>query len=138
MYSREYILRLIEEFGKFLEAIMGLKSEGKLEEALKKVDEAYNEVMDIDPILIKSINNEELLPFLQKEKEYDNKQVNMIAELLYQEGTIYMEEGDPVTARNVLEKSKVLIGYLMDNDSTFSYDWYEKLHEIDHFLDGYN
>jgi len=62
----------------------------------------------------------------------------MVAELLYQEGMIYVEEGDPVSARNVLEKSKILINYLMDNDSTFSYDWYEKLGEIDHALDGYN
>jgi len=41
MLQRDYILRLIEEFGKFLAAITGLKLEGKLEEALKKVDETY-------------------------------------------------------------------------------------------------
>jgi len=138
MFQRDYILRLIEEFGKFLTAITGLKLEGKLEEALKKIDESYNELLEIDPVMVKSLKNEEVLAFFQEEKQYDNQQLNMAAELLYQEGMIYVEEGDPVSARNVLEKSKILINYLMDNDSTFSFDWYEKLHEIDHFLDGYN
>ena len=44
--------------------------------------------------------------------------------------------GDPILARNVLEKAKLLIGYLMDNDKTFSFDWYEKIHEIDQVLEG--
>jgi hypothetical protein len=129
---------MIEEFAKFLAAITGLKAGGNLEEALKKIDEAYNELLEVDPKMIKSLSEDEVLDYFQKEKKYDNQQLNMVAELLYQEGMIYVEEGDPVSARNVLEKSKILIGYLMDNDSTFSFDWYEKLHEIDHVLDGYN
>jgi hypothetical protein len=129
---------LIEEFAKFLAAITGLKMEGNLEEAMKKIDEAYNEVLEVEPKIVKSLTNDEILEYFQNEKKYDNQQLNMAAELLYQEGMIYVEEGDPVSARNVLEKAKILIGYLMDNDSTFSFDWYEKLHEIDHALDGYN
>jgi hypothetical protein len=135
MLQRDYILRLIEEFGKFLAAITGLRLEGKLEEALKKVDETYNELLEIDPKVVKSLNDDEVLGFFQEEKKYDNKQLNLVAELLYQEGMIYSEEGDPVSARNVLEKSKILINYLMENDSTFSYDWYKKLGEIDHILE---
>mgnify|MGYP003563505464 CR=1 FL=1 len=138
MFQRDYILRLIEEFAKFLAAITGLKADGNLEEALKKIDEAYNELLEVNPKMIKSLREDEVLDYLQKEKEYDKQQLNMVAELLYQEGMIYVEEGDPVSAGNVLKKSKILIGYLMDNDSTFSFDWYEKLHEIDHALDGYN
>jgi len=138
MFQRDYILRLIEEFGKFLAAITGLRLEGKLEEALKKVDETYNELLEIDPKVVKSLNDDEVLGFFQEEKKYDNKQLNLVAELLYQEGMIYTEEGDPVSARNVLEKSKVMINYLMENDSTFSYDWYKKLEEIDRVLEGYH
>jgi len=136
MFQRDYILRLIEEFGKLLAAITGLKLEGKLEEALKKVDESYQEILDLDPKLVKSLNTEEVLPFLQNEKKFDYSQLNMAAELMYQEGMIYREEGDPVIARNVLEKSKLIIDFLMVNDSTFSFDWYEKLRDIDQVLNG--
>jgi hypothetical protein len=131
-------MRLVEEFARFLATIAGLKADGKLEEAMQKIDETYNELLELDPKVIKSLSVEELLDFLQQEKEYENKQLGMVAELLYQEGTIYVEEGDPVSSRNVYEKSKLLITYLMDNDSTFGYDWYDKLREIDHVLDGYN
>ena len=38
MIRRDYIMRMVEEFGKFLAAIVGLKREGEYEEALKKID----------------------------------------------------------------------------------------------------
>jgi hypothetical protein len=37
----------------------------------------------------------------------------MAAELLYQEGSLYVEQGDPVSARNVMLKARFLIEYLM-------------------------
>ena len=134
MIRKDYILRMVEEFGKFLAAIVGLKREGKLDEALKKIDDVYTGMIDLDPIVIKSVNPEELLDFLQKEKQYNNHYVKMIAELLFEEGQIYVENGDPVTARNVLGKAKILITYLMEHDKTFSFDWYEKMSVIDGIL----
>lgn len=134
MIRKDYILRMVEEFGKFLAAIVGLKREGKLDEALIKIDDIYTGMIDLDPIVIKSLKPEELLDFLQKEKHYNNHYVKMIAELLYEEGQIYVENGDPVTARNVLGKAKILITYLMEHDKTFSFDWYEKMSVIDGIL----
>ena len=58
----------------------------------------------------------------------------MIAELLFEEGQIYLESGDPISARNVLEKARALINYLMESDTTFSFDWYEKLSVIENAL----
>lgn len=125
---------MVEEFGKFLAAIVGLKREGKLNEALLKIDDVYRGMIDLDPIIIKSVSPEELLDFLQKEKQFNNHYLKMIAELLFEEGQIYVENGDPVTAQNVLGKAKILINHLMENDKTFSFDWYEKLNVIDGIL----
>ena len=134
MIRKDYILRMVEEFGKFLAAIVGLRLEGKLEEALKKIDDVYRGMIDLDPIVIKSVDPGELLDFLQKEKEYNHHYLKMIAELLFEEGQVYAESGDPVSARNVLEKAKILIDYLMEYDKTFSFDWYEKMSIIDGIL----
>jgi hypothetical protein len=125
---------MVEEFAKFLAAIVGLKNEGKFDEALTKIDSVYRGMLDLDPVIVKSVDGSELLDLLQNEKDYSNTYLKMIAELLFEEGQIYDSNGDPVSARNVLEKSKILIDYLMENDATFSFDWYEKLAVIDKIL----
>jgi hypothetical protein len=134
MVRRDYIMRMVEEFGKYLAAIVGLKLDGKPEEALKKIDNVYEGMIDLDPKALKSLSIDELLGYLQIKKKFNNHYLKMIAELLYEEGLIYSEIGDPISARNVLEKSKLLINYLIDEDSTFSIDWYEKLGIIDNTL----
>ncbi|MCK5367093.1 MAG: hypothetical protein KAQ62_01030 [Cyclobacteriaceae bacterium] len=134
MIQRDYIMRMVEEFGKFLAAIVGLKREGNFGDALNKIDDVYKGMIDLEPKVLKSIDVDELLDFLQNEKQFDNLYLKMIAELLFEEGQIYHESGDPVSARNVLEKAKVLINYLMESDTTFSFDWYEKLSLIDQII----
>ncbi|MCG8309149.1 MAG: hypothetical protein MI975_17285 [Cytophagales bacterium] len=134
MIRKDYILRMVEEFAKFLAEIIGLKREGKFQEALQKIDGVYRGMIDLDPIVLKSLNPGELLVFLQDEKKFSNTYLKMIVELLFEEGQIYTEHGDPISARNVLEKAKILINHLMENDSTFSFDWYEKLNVIDGLL----
>lgn len=134
MIQRDYIMRMIEEFGKFLSAIVGLKREGKYEDALGKIDDVYEGMIDLDTKILKSVDSKELLDFLQNEKQFNNQYLKMIAELLFEEGQIYLESGDPISAQNVLEKTKVLINYLMESDATFSFDWYEKLSVIENAL----
>ncbi len=134
MIQRDYIMRMVEEFGKFLTAIVGLKREGNFGDALNKIDDVYKGMIDLEPKVLKSIDVDELLDFLQNEKQFDNLYLKMIAELLFEEGQIYHESGDPISARNVLEKAKVLINYLMESDTTFSFDWYEKLSLIDQII----
>ncbi len=134
MIQKDYIMRMVEEFGKYLAAIVGLKRDGDLGGALKKIDDVYEGMIDLDPKVLKSLSIDELLDFLQKEKGFNNHYLKMIAELLYEEGLIYSESGDPISARNVLEKAKILINSLMEADPTFSFNWYEKLGVIDNTL----
>lgn len=134
MIRKDYILRMVEEFGIFLAAIIGLKKEGKYDEALKRIEDIYSGMINIDPTAIKSIDTAELLDFLQKEQGYDKHYLKMIAELLFEEGQMYFSKGDPISGQNVLQKSKMLINYLMESDKTFSFDWYEKINIIDNLI----
>lgn len=134
MIRKDYFLRMIEEFAKMLAAILGLKSEGKYEEALKKINGVYEGLLTLNPVIIKSIGPDEVIYFLTREKHLNNQKLKLVAELMYEEGLIYTELGDPVSARNLLEKAKVVIDYLMEHDSTFSFDWYEKVEKIDQII----
>jgi hypothetical protein len=134
MIRRDYLMRVIDEFGKFIQKITGLRLEGKTEEALNEIDSVYEGLIDADPKVLKAIKANKLLDFLIKEKGFNNKYLSMIAELHFEEGQIYLEAGDPISARGVMEKAQILIEYLKDNDSTFSFDWYEKLKIIEDVL----
>ncbi len=91
MIRRDYIMRMVEEFGKFLAAIVGLKREGKLPEALKKIDDVYEGMIDLEPKVLKSVSADELLEFLQTEKQFNNHYLKMIAELLMKKGKYIMK-----------------------------------------------
>ena len=131
MVRRDYIMRMIDEFSKFLAAVVGLKNEGKFEEALDKIDDIYRGMIEADPKVLKAIEPDQLLDFLQNEKQFNNQYLKLIAELFFEEGQVYVESGDPISAVIVMEKAKVLINHLMENDTSFSLDWYEKLAVID-------
>ena len=134
MIRKDYFLRIVDEFGKIIATIIGLRLKNNIEEALNEIDKVYEGLIDADPKVLKSIAPKKLLNFLQNEKGFNNQYLNMIAELHYQEGMVYLENADPVSARDVLEKSKILIEYLMDNDSSFSLDWNDKLKDIEDAL----
>ncbi|NJN26316.1 MAG: hypothetical protein HC819_10225 [Cyclobacteriaceae bacterium] len=134
MIRKDYILRIVDEFGKFMAKIIGLRLEGKIEEALNEIDNVYDGLIEADPRVLKSIKTKALLPFLIDEKGFNNQYLRMIADLHFEEGMLYIENGDPVSARNVMEKARVLITYLMDNDSIVSFDWQEKLRMIEELL----
>lgn len=134
MIRRDYLMRVIDEFGKFIQKIMGLRLEGKTEEALNEIDTVYEGLIEADPKVLKAIKANKFLDFLINEKGFNNKYLSMIAELHFEEGQIYLETGDPISARDVMKKAQILIEYLKDNDSTFSYDWYEKLRIIEDVL----
>lgn len=131
MVRRDYIMRMIDEFSKFLAAVVGLKNEGKFEEALNKIDDIYRGMIEADPKVLKAIEPDQLLDFLQNEKQFNNQYLKLITELFFEEGQVYVESGDPISAAIVMKKAKVLINYLMENDTSFSFDWYEKLVVID-------
>jgi hypothetical protein len=61
--------------------------------------------------------------------------IRMVAELLYEEGlTLHDRQDDPEMMRITLERANVLFNYLMNADTVFSFDWYEKQNKIQELL----
>ncbi len=134
MIRRDFVLRMIDEFGKFMSLIVGLKNEGKNDDALKKIDDVYEGMFGLDSKVLKSESADNILNYLKNDLKFSEQYLQMISDLLFEEGLVYHESGDPLSTHNVLKKSRVLINYLMESRSTFSFDWYEKLRIVDEIL----
>lgn len=122
MLQRDYFIRLIEEFNAAISRFLTNKDdELKRDKDLKDLYRQY--VGEYDDL--RNLTVDELLTYAKeqwKEEERIDK-INMVAELLYAEGSY---KGQPLR-QMLMEKSYRLFDYVEANDSTFSIDRRQKM-----------
>lgn len=122
MLQRDYFIRLIEEFNAAISRFLTKKDdELKRDKDLKDLYRQY--VGEYDDL--RNLSVDELLTYAKeqwKEEERIDK-INMVAELLYAEGSY---KGQPLR-QMLMEKSYRLFDYVEANDSTFSIDRRQKM-----------
>ena len=87
--SEDYIVRMIRQFTGVLARIIGLKSEGQYQEALKEIDQTLELFFGMDAELIKSLDDESLYAILMKNEALDEEKPGYIAYLFKEAGDIY-------------------------------------------------
>ena len=122
MLQRDYFIRLIEEFNAAISRFLTKKDdELKRDKDLKDLYRQY--VGEYDDL--RNLSIDELLTYAKeqwKEEERIDK-INMVAELLYAEGSY---KGQPLR-QILLEKAYALFDYVEANDPTFSIDRRQKM-----------
>ena len=122
MLQRDYFIRLIEEFNAAISRFLTKKDdELKRDKDLKDLYRQY--VGEYDDL--RNLSVDELLTYAKeqwKEEERIDK-INMVAELLYAEGSY---KGQPLR-QMLMEKSYKLFDYVEANGSTFSIDRRQKM-----------
>ncbi|MEZ7704775.1 hypothetical protein O3680_02940 [Prevotella melaninogenica] len=122
MLQRDYFIRLIEEFNAAISRFLTKKDdELKRDKDLKDLYRQY--VGEYDDL--RNLSVDELLTYAKeqwKEEERIDK-INMVAELLYAEGSY---KGQPLR-QILLEKAYALFDYVETNGSTFSIDRRQKM-----------
>lgn len=131
MLQRDYFIRLIEEFNAAISRFLTKKDdELKRDKDLKDLYRQY--VGEYDDL--RNLSVDELLTYAKdqwKEEERIDK-INMVAELLYAEGSY---KGQPLR-QILLEKAYALFDYVEANDSTFSIDRRQKMEAMRQELDN--
>ena len=131
MLQRDYFIRLIEEFNAAISRFLTKKDdELKRDKDLKDLYRQY--VGEYDDL--RNLSVDELLTYAKeqwKEEERIDK-INMVAELLYAEGSY---KGQPLR-QILLEKAYALFDYVEANDSTFSIDRHQKMEAMRQELDN--
>ena len=131
MLQQDYFIRLIEEFNTAISRFLTKKEDDmKRDNELKDLYRQY--VGEYDDL--RNLSVDELLTYAKeqwKEEERIDK-INMVAELLYAEGSY---KGQPLR-QILLEKAYALFDYVEANDSTFSIDRRQKMEAMRQELDN--
>ncbi|MCU7492091.1 MAG: DUF6483 family protein [Bacteroidota bacterium] len=88
MFERDYILRLIEQLTQVLSKILFSKGAKNLDEAKELIRQAYPNMLGLDPDLIRSMSDVEIINFLKITGSTQYERCLMIAELLKEEAAI--------------------------------------------------
>ncbi len=132
MYRRDYIKRAIEDLAKVLGYIMGLKKDGRTEEARQAVSEAYTEFFKLSPDELAGIPVQDLVSTLKDKHSFGPGQMGMLADLLNADATLMDEQG---REQEALERYRfALCLYLEENReqaNVFSVDRNAKISYIE-------
>ena len=131
MLQRDYFIRLIEEFNAAISRFLSKKDDDlKLDKDLKDLYRQY--VGEYDDL--RNLSVDELLTYAKEQWNEEERidKINMVAELLYAEGSY---KGQPLR-QILLEKAYALFDYVEANDSTFSIDRRQKMEAMRQELDN--
>ena len=88
MYQ-DYIMRMVQQFSGFLVRVLRLRKEGKTEEALALISDAYGKLAGLPASLVHALSEDDLLTLLRAQGRLDPERCLGLAELLREEGHTY-------------------------------------------------
>lgn len=109
MYSRDYVIRMIQQFVVLLARIAGLKAKDDPEILLLETEAGLRQFTGMDPELVRSLSAAALLTILSARDPEDHTALAVAAILLKTEGEAYAALADHATARKRFVKSLALL-----------------------------
>lgn len=136
MLRKDYIMRMYEEFGKFLGTLFGLRKMGnwpELEELIKTSAQKYS-LVELE--FAESLETKGLPEYLMKNHSLNSENLKMLGDLLYEKGLMYLATDRAEAAKNAFQKVFVLYTYVQQNalESDFSLDMHNKLSNVKELL----
>lgn len=94
MITRDYLVRLIEQVAAFVASIVGAKREGNFDAGLRLVDEAYDDLLDMDRELFEIADSATLSQLLGPPGK-----VRAIARLCFEQAELLRLKSDPINSK---------------------------------------
>jgi hypothetical protein len=92
--TRDYLVRLIEQVAAFVASIVGAKREGNFDAGLRLVDEAYDDLLDMDRELFEIADSATLSQLLGPPGK-----VRAIARLCFEQAELLRLKSDPINSK---------------------------------------
>ncbi|MDP9366588.1 MAG: DUF6483 family protein [Chloroflexota bacterium] len=95
---QDYLMRMIQQLSGVLARVAGLRADGRPDEALEEIGEAYGRFAGLNPSLVHALSEEDLVALLRARGGLDPQRTYALAELLREEAEIFAEAGRPEEA----------------------------------------
>jgi hypothetical protein len=106
---------MIEEFGKMLGHVMGLKAMNQNQMALDELRDGYKTYFELDAAFLHSIHPDEFLETILGKVDLKKQHQEALAQALMTEGEL-LHDSNPVSARDLREKALILYQHLEQTD----------------------
>lgn len=129
MLKRDYFLKQIEEFGKVLGTILGLKRNRKFAEMENLIKESTLKYTSTEIEHTESIPDEILLSSLVEQHKLNDEQLKILADLLFEKAEYYTLNNAPeLQASNCYRKAFLIYSFLNERATlNYSLDMHYKL-----------
>jgi hypothetical protein len=117
MYSRDYILKLVQQLAQVLARVTGLKEKGEPDKAAAVINEAYKELLGLDRSYVAGLETSTMIPALKDQHHLTNEQLEVLAKLLYEDASIVAAE-----KTGLYKKSLTLLEYLNKEQKLYSFE----------------
>jgi len=134
MYQKDYILRMIEELGKFLALLFGLIKKGEYKKASEQLGNIYYDLLKEDAAFFRNIPEEYLAHELLEKHNYTNGHLEILAELFNAEAELCLAQNDKPGAFSNSRKSLQLFRFIDTELKTYSQERIDKMKEIEERL----
>lgn len=120
MYKRDYFVKQLEEFGKVLAHLMGLKQTGKIHELENLLKETTQKYTGQEIEWIESLIDKNIVHTLTADKKLNDQQLKLCGDLLYEKAEFYFLKQETENAENCLRKAYQIYQFLI-NQATLPY-----------------
>lgn len=130
MYSRDYILRMIEMVGQLIQAILGKIKKGEFETADDLLSNLYYDVLKEDAAFFRNLPEDKLTTDLLKNHNYTNGHLEILAELFYAESELSLARGDKKNCLVYSGKALRIFEFIDSEMKTYSLERINKMESI--------
>ncbi|HLP73604.1 MAG TPA: hypothetical protein VK155_11935 [Bacteroidales bacterium] len=130
MYSRDYILRMIEMVGQLIAAILGKIKKGEYNAAEDLLSNLYYDVLKEDAAYFRNIPEEKLTGELLEKHNYTNGHLEILAELFNTEAILSQAQGDKKSGLVYSGKALILFEFIDSETKTYSLERINKMESI--------
>lgn len=128
MHKRDYLVKQFEEFGKVMGILLGLKKDGNFLDYLNLINDSTNKYTQTEIEFVEGINDQLLIATLTDEKNLNDEQLKILADLLYEKAEYYFNQSLESDADNCYKKAYSIYIFLKENATlTYSLDMHYKI-----------
>ncbi len=130
MLQRDYLMRRIEEMMQLIALALKFRHDGNFGSSEEAIAKAYEEVPNLTQERIATMTPKELLAYFLKNDLASPNFIDMVANILQEEGEVFLLQGDRAKGKDCFAKALELYQYVDQHSTVFSFDRLNKIRRI--------